>query len=294
MVTAGRLRLAPAAPRTARDSRCSSWSSAVSSISDDAIVGRQERRERVQQRRLAGAGAAADQDVLRPAAIAVAQRREHVRRHRADPHQFLGGEEPRLELANRQRRAADAARREDGGHARAVRQARVEDRLSPRRRRRRARGRCSSRRRCRLRSSRRTSATSSQQAVALDEDPSRAVDHDLADVRVLDQVRDRPEKRQDDVEAHYRAPFGGVIEVAGLDVEVVRLEVAVRRRLRIEAVVRQDDRLRVLELGEDLRLEHVVEHWRLYVFAALTVVRCAAGRPVSMLTRASCPASVIV
>ena len=55
--------------------------------------------------------------------------REHVGRQRADPHQFVRREEPRLELANGQRRAADAARREDRGHARAVRQARVEDRL---------------------------------------------------------------------------------------------------------------------------------------------------------------------
>ena len=57
------------------------------------------------------------------------ERRQHLRRHRADPHEFLGREEPRLKLADRQRRAAEAARREDGGHARAVRQARVEDRL---------------------------------------------------------------------------------------------------------------------------------------------------------------------
>src|SRR5476651_144258 len=52
---------------------------------------------------------------------------------------------------------------------------------------------------------------------------------------------------------------GDVVEVAPLDVEVVRFEIAVRRRLGIEAVVRQDDRLRVLQLSEDLRLEHVVE-----------------------------------
>ena len=50
-----------------------------------------------------------------------------------------------------------------------------------------------------------------------------------------------------------------MVEVALLDVEIVRLEIAVRRRLRIEAVVRQDDGLGVLQLGEDLRLEHVVE-----------------------------------
>src|SRR5471032_820636 len=52
---------------------------------------------------------------------------------------------------------------------------------------------------------------------------------------------------------------GEVIEVARVHVEVVRLEIAVRRRLGIEAVVRQDDGLGVLELCEELRLEHVVE-----------------------------------
>src|ERR1043166_8552138 len=56
-----------------------------------------------------------------------------------------------------------------------------------------------------------------------------------------------------------KAPRCDVVEVARLDVEVVRLEVAVRRWLGIQAVVRQDDRLRVLEFREDFRLEHVVE-----------------------------------
>src|ERR1700687_667893 len=41
---------------------------------------------------------------------------------------------------------------------------------------------------------------------------------------------------------------GDVIEVAPLDVEIVRLEIAVRRRLGVEAVVRQDARLGVLPL----------------------------------------------
>src|ERR1700687_1028359 len=52
---------------------------------------------------------------------------------------------------------------------------------------------------------------------------------------------------------------GELVEVTRVHVEVVRLEIAVRRRLGIEAVVRQDDGLGVLQLGEDLRLEHVVE-----------------------------------
>src|SRR5476649_1573943 len=52
---------------------------------------------------------------------------------------------------------------------------------------------------------------------------------------------------------------GELDEVAGVHVEVVRLEIAVRRRLGIQAVVGQDDGLGVLELREDLRLEHVIE-----------------------------------
>src|SRR5690242_14798885 len=49
-----------------------------------------------------------------------------------------------------------------------------------------------------------------------------------------------------------------MIEVAGLYVEVVRLQVAVLRRQWIEAVVRQDDRLRVLKLHEHARPKRVV------------------------------------
>ena len=85
-----------------------------------------------------------------------------------------------------------------------------------------------------------------------------------------------------------------MIEVAGLDVEIVRLEVAVRRRLWIEAVVRQDDRLARSGAPRRPSAGTRSRYCRLYVFAALTVVSCAAGRPVSMLTRASCPASVMV
>jgi hypothetical protein len=51
-----------------------------------------------------------------------------------------------------------------------------------------------------------------------------------------------------------------VVEKAGLNVEIVRLEIAVGRRLGIEAVVRQDDGLRVLQLSEHLRFEDVLTH----------------------------------
>ena len=49
-----------------------------------------------------------------------------------------------------------------------------------------------------------------------------------------------------------------MIEVAGLHVEVVRLQVAVLRRERVDAVVRQHDGLRVLELREHARREDVL------------------------------------
>src|SRR3981081_3426347 len=49
-----------------------------------------------------------------------------------------------------------------------------------------------------------------------------------------------------------------MIEVARLRVEVVRLEIAVRRRVRIEAVIREDDRLGILQLRKHLRFEHVL------------------------------------
>ena len=42
---------------------CLSWSSFASSIGDDALFGRDERREHVEQRRLTGTGTAADDDV---------------------------------------------------------------------------------------------------------------------------------------------------------------------------------------------------------------------------------------
>ena len=42
-----------------------------------------------------------------------------------------------------------------------------------------------------------------------------------------------------------------MVEVADVDVQIVRLQVAVLRRQRVEAVVRQGDGLGVLEFRED-------------------------------------------
>ena len=46
-----------------------------------------------------------------------------------------------------------------------------------------------------------------EQAGALDEAAARAIDHDLGDVGIEDQVLDGPKEREDDLEAHQRAPF---------------------------------------------------------------------------------------
>ena len=48
-----------------------------------------------------------------------------------------------------------------------------------------------------------------------------------------------------------------MIEIACLHVQVMRLQVAVLRRERIDAVVRSDDGLRVLKLGEHARRKDV-------------------------------------
>ena len=86
-----------------------------------------ERRQHVEQRRLAGAGAAADQDVqLR--VHAVAQELEHVRRERLEADEVLGLQAIGRESANREQGTVDGERRNDGVDARAVGQARVDHR----------------------------------------------------------------------------------------------------------------------------------------------------------------------
>ncbi len=72
-----------------------------------------------------------------------------------------------------------------------------------------------------------------------------------------------------------------MIEVAGLHVEVVRLQIAELRRQRIEAVVRQDDRLCVLQLREDARREDVVVIAAYSSCSRSSVCFAAVARPVS-------------
>ena len=112
----------------------------------------------------------------------------------------------------------------------------------------------------RFRSSSTRSGTSCNLTGALDKHASAtAVHHHLCHARIQQQMLDRTHERQDALEAAHSAPSRHVIEVAGLHVQVVRLQVAVRRRLRVQPVVRQHHRLGVLQLAEDLGLEHVVQ-----------------------------------
>ena len=94
---------------------------------DDAFVGRNERRQHIQGRGLAGAGAARDQDV-EPALDAAAQELGELRRHRAEADQVVDLIGISRELADRQQRAVDRDRRHDRVDAAAVGEARVDHR----------------------------------------------------------------------------------------------------------------------------------------------------------------------
>jgi hypothetical protein len=93
----------------------------------DALVGRNEAREDVQQRGLAAAGAARDQDVELGAHHGVEQL-GHLVGQRAQADQVLDLQRVHREPANREQRAVDGRGRDDGVDARAVRQARVDHR----------------------------------------------------------------------------------------------------------------------------------------------------------------------
>ena len=95
---------------------------------DDPLAVADELRQRVERRRLARAGAAADEDVAareHRALQQVAQRR----RPGAVGDEVVGTEAARAEAADRQDRAVERERRDDDVHPRAVGQARVAQRL---------------------------------------------------------------------------------------------------------------------------------------------------------------------
>ena len=100
---------------------------------DDALVGVDVAGQAVQQRRLAGAGAAGDEHVAADAADDL-QDRGAFRRDRAVLDELIERQLVLLELADGERRAVDRQRRRDDVDARAVGQARVADRARLRRR----------------------------------------------------------------------------------------------------------------------------------------------------------------
>ena len=96
---------------------------------DDSLVDVDVVRQAVQKRRLAGAGAARNEDVAADAADDL-ENFGAGRGDRAKPNQLIEGQLVAPELADRQRRAVDRQRRRDDVDARAVEQAGVADRRS--------------------------------------------------------------------------------------------------------------------------------------------------------------------
>ncbi|MNV05386.1 hypothetical protein D3C71_957220 [compost metagenome] len=95
---------------------------------DDTLVVRHEGSQCVQQRGLAGAGAAGDEDVA-AAAYQCVQQGVHRLVERTACEQFVGRERVFAELADRHHRAIDGQRRNDGVESAAVGQARIDHRV---------------------------------------------------------------------------------------------------------------------------------------------------------------------
>ena len=211
---------------------------------DDALALGDEGRQHVQQRRLAGAGAAADQHV-QPRADAVLEELEHRPRHRPDGHQVFGLQPLGRKTANRQQRAVDRQRRDDRVHAGAVRQPRVDHR----------------------RAVVHAAADAADDAVddahqvlvvlerrrqplelalALDVDVLVGVDQDVADRRVAQQRLERPETEDfvDDVgeerlalgHAERHALFGDQLEQQRPDFRFRSRAIRRRQRLEVQPV----------------------------------------------------------
>ena len=94
---------------------------------DDALVIGDERREDVEHRRLAGAGAAGDEDV-EAGLHARLEELEHLRRGGAEADQVVDRVRRGGELSDGDDRADERQRRDDGVHARAIGQAGVDHR----------------------------------------------------------------------------------------------------------------------------------------------------------------------
>ncbi len=94
---------------------------------DDALALGDEARQHVEQRRLAGARAAADERV-QPRADADFEELEHRARQRADGDEVLGAQALGRKTADREQRAVDRERRDDRVDTGTIRQARVDHR----------------------------------------------------------------------------------------------------------------------------------------------------------------------
>ena len=157
---------------------------------DDALVGRQELRQHVERRRLAGAGAAGDEHV-EPAPHAGGEQVGHRPGQRAEGDQIVHVVRVGGELADRQHRAVEGDRRHHRVDPAAVGQAGVDHRaalVDP------------------AADPGHDLVDDAAQVLLVDEgrvdrhdpaepldvDPVRAVDHDLADVRVAQQRLERP------------------------------------------------------------------------------------------------------
>ena len=94
---------------------------------DDALLVGNPCGQRIQQRRLAGARAAGNQHVL-VVRNGLDERGRHGRREGAEVDEIVETVATR-ELADREGRSADRARREHGRHARPILQPRIKNRL---------------------------------------------------------------------------------------------------------------------------------------------------------------------
>lgn len=84
--------------------------------------------------------------------------------------------------------------------------------------------------------------------------------------------------------------IGELHEIRFVRIAEVRFQVAIGCRQRIDAVVGQHDRLRVLQLRKDLCLEHLIP-LQVVGQRVLIVALYAVALPVGILTRASWPFS---
>jgi hypothetical protein len=132
-------------------------------------------------------------------------------------HKFVDREEPTLKLSDREGAPTQAAWRDHRGHAGAIWKAGVEDRLLLRN----VITKCAgdiSNRDLKIPLFEVQARRLVQQASPLKEDATARIDHNLAHIRVLNQVRDRPKERQDQLKRHQMAPvaIASKYEISGL------------------------------------------------------------------------------